>query len=104
MSEILEEYNDVSNDIKWVVSKELSDGSLRKIIEKGGAEKLGVYTTSISSQFLQHVYTKREHAKSYQTDQSLTLSKEHNKKVVLVQVDFSENYSCILQQEVQSYH
>lgn len=54
----------------------------------------------------EHVYIKREQSKSYQSDRSTTLEckTEADKEMALLQVDFSENYTCISQDEIQSYH
>lgn len=102
MEKLLEE-NGASCDVKWHVWKELPEG-LRKVVEEDSAEELVIYINSICNEFLKHSYTKREQANSYQIDRSKTASPHHDKKIALVQVDFSENYTCIAQQEIQSYH
>lgn len=104
MKQLLESECDVTTDVNWTVWKEFEDGRLRKVIEDGEVEDLIAYINSISTQFLGHVYTKREQAKSYQDDRNVTLSEAHQRNVALVQVDFAENYTCFAQEEVQSYH
>lgn len=81
-----------------------SDGRLSKVTLKDEVEDLVKYINSLR-QFLEHIYFKRDQAKSYQNDKSITRDlKIYVEGVALVQVDFAENYTCIAQREVQSYH
>lgn len=91
--------------VKWFVWTDVN-GALQKVIREETLEELVEYISSIEDKFKEHVYVKREQARSYQSDKTTTLEckEEADKKTALIQVDFSENYTCVAQDEVQSYH
>lgn len=101
--EKVEEEGCCDNDITWYQWKEI-DGCLTKIVKEGSVEDLLIYLSEISSQFFQHVYVKREQAASYKNQREEAASVNYNPSVAIVQLDFSENYTCIAQDEIQSYH
>lgn len=104
MAKLLEK-DGIPTNITWVCWKELNDGRLSKVTLKDEVEDLVKYINSLREQFLEHIYIKREQAKSYQNDKSITRDlKIYVEGVALVQVDFAENYTCIAQREVHSYH
>ncbi|KAJ4444344.1 hypothetical protein ANN_06136, partial [Periplaneta americana] len=87
-------------DVKWFVWKEC-EGRLLKVEEGGTLQDLIDYLVAIGPQFLQHCHIKREQSGTYQQQR---LEVESNYDISLLHVDFSENYTCISQDEIQSAH
>ena len=79
---------------------------LIKVIEDGTVKELSEYITNLIPQFLEHCYIKRNQSASYQKERvdAETNSEHYNPSHALIQVDFSENYTCISQDEIQSAH
>ena len=100
MKSVLQENCEDLVEASWLVWQEC-DGRLAKVQEEGYILELIEYICSIGPQFLQHCYIKREQAKSYQQEKTTVLS-QHD--LALIQVDFSENYTCMMQDEIQSAH
>lgn len=73
-----------------------------KIQEDGTVGELVEHITAILPQFLQHCYVKREQATSYNAQREKAGSESCEDHSALLQVDFSENYTCVAQDEVQS--
>lgn len=57
----------------------------------------------MSSNFVVHVWAKREQA-SYDKQRGGAALKSFEPKVALTQIVFSESYTCIAQDEIQSFH
>ncbi|XP_063230878.1 uncharacterized protein LOC134535630 [Bacillus rossius redtenbacheri] len=87
-----------SSDVNWFVWKEC-DGRLLKVQEDGQLQDLVDHILTIGPPFLEHCYLKRAQSKAYQTERAAVESTPH---VALIQVDFSENYTCTAQDEIQS--
>jgi len=84
--------------MKW----EEQNGRLVKNEVKGTVKNLYDYVVSMSQKFFRHCYIKRMQAKQYEEDKkNATLVTSHT---AVVQMDFSENYTCISQDEIQSAH
>ncbi|XP_072180506.1 uncharacterized protein [Diadema setosum] len=86
----------------WSQWESGDDGRMKKILEEGTVGELLHHAMTILPQFLKHCYVKREQAAVYN---------EHRKKApesdvhhAVLQVDFSENYTCQAQDEIQSAH
>ena len=92
---------DEASDVTWHVWKNDSDGRLAKVVEEGTTDELQHYICSILPQFMEHCYIKREQATAYKLERE-TIGDSENK--ALLQVDFSENYTCPYQDEIQSAH
>lgn len=75
-----------------------------KVESTGSYSDAHKYVADLVPKFLQHCYIKRQQATSYKELHSLVLSDDFPKDVALIQVDFSENYTCVHQDEVQSAH
>ena len=88
----------------WYVWKNDADNKLCKVLEEGTTNDLQQHILSILPQFLQHCHTKREQATSYNHQREAAVSDAHNTTHALIQVDFSENYTCVAQDEIQSAH
>ena len=88
----------------WHVWQMDDDSRMMKIEEEGTVEELVEYICAILPKFLEHCYVKREQAAAYQTQREKAASESHDAKTALLQVDFSENYTCVSQDEVQSAH
>ena len=61
------------------------------------------YICSLVPQFLEHTYIKRQQALEYQTCKERVTNNTEPEEA-LIQVDFSENYTCVNQDEIQSAH
>lgn len=88
----------------WYVWKSDQDNKLCKAVEEGTTEDLFNHISSLVPQFLRHCFIKRMQAEYYQKQREAITSEQSDSSVALLQVDFSENYTCIYQDEVQSAH
>ena len=86
---------------KWMQWQE-HGGRIAKLEMSGKVKDLYDHISSISTKFLHHYHIKRQQAKSYQSDKELASKKDS--KIVVLQMDFAENYSCSAQDEIQSAH
>ena len=96
---------DESITTTWLVWKYDSDGKLSKVIEEGTTKDLMDHICSMTPKFLEHCFIKRKQADSYNKERDAAGTKHaepHND--ALLQVDFSENYTCLFQDEIQSAH
>lgn len=87
-------------NVEWFVWQE-SNGRLLKVQEEGTIQDLVHHILNIGPTFLEHYFIKREQSKSYQADKELLIS---TPQAAMMQVDFSENYTCVAQDEIQSAH
>ena len=55
-------------------------------------------------QFPQHGYSKREQAVAYQQEWEAAVSDTHDTSQALIQVNFSEKYTCVAQDKIQGSH
>ena len=93
--------------VTWYVWRNDEANKLCKVLENGTTNdltNLQRYIISILPQFLQHCYTKREQATAYQQKREAAESDIHDTSHALIQVDFSENYTCVAQDKIQSAH
>lgn len=86
----------------WHVWKE--EGRFTRVQEEGSAADLAEYIISLLPYFLEHCFVKREQAKFYNEERLMATSSSFKPNVAVVQVDFSENFTCSAQDEVQSFH
>ncbi|CAB3977243.1 Hypothetical predicted protein [Paramuricea clavata] len=94
-----------NGDIKWYVWKTDSSNKLVKNVEEGTAEELYTHICSIIPQFMAHCFTKRMQAEAYNKEQKdAEADSESLSNAAFLQVDFSENYTCVSQDEIQSAH
>ena len=75
---------------------------LTKVIEDGTTAYLFEHVKTLLPQFLEHCFVKRAQSGQYQIENHI--AKPLNKAEALIQVDFSENCTCMFQDEVQSAH
>ena len=87
--------------VTWYVWKNDSGVRLSKVVEEGTTDDLRTYISSILPQFMEHCYSKREQAAAYKLEWEATEGSENK---ALLQVDFSENYTCQYQDEIQTTH
>ena len=75
------------------------------VIEEGSTDDLLNYIISITPQFVAHLYIKTEEKYYKQECEEVYQESAHyNPSKALLQDDFSENFTCIWQDEVQSAH
>lgn len=79
------------------------DGQIVKVVEDGMSDELFNYIEGLVPQFLEHSFVKRKQAQTYKEQRSDAENKPSIDKALL-QVDFSENYTCVAQNEIQSAH
>ena len=60
------------------------------------------YTETTVKSFLPHCFVKRKQEESYQSDKVEAQNPEST--IMMLQMDYAENYSCSAQDEVQSAH
>lgn len=101
LSECLQDCRD--KNVSWFVWED-SDGKLSKIIKSGTAFDLQQHIIGMSKEFFEHSYIKRHQANCYQQDRNAVLSTNYDPSVAMIQVDFAENFTCIAQDEIQSFH
>lgn len=63
-------------------------------------QQLVDYLLSIYAQFLKHSYITHEQSDNFNIDQKWVDSEEHFDEAVF-QLDFSENFKCVSQSEIQ---
>ena len=82
------------------------DGAkLCKVVEEGTTDDLVTNTSPLFSlSFLEHCFIKRQQAASYKRESIVIDSDHYDASKALLQVDFSENYTCVAQDEIQSAH
>ena len=85
----------------WYAWKKDESGKVCKVMEEGTTQELREYICLILPQFLEHCYIKRQQAAMYQEERKAA---ESHLTRALLQVDFSENYTCQHQDEIQSAH
>ncbi|KAG1682566.1 hypothetical protein GQR58_010849 [Nymphon striatum] len=90
-----------TTEVLWSVWKNAEDGRLSKIVEEGTTRDLVGYITSIIPKFMKHCYVKRMQAMSYNTERQQAAAASGQGEHSLIQIDFSENYTCISQDEIQ---
>ncbi|XP_071481354.1 uncharacterized protein [Diadema antillarum] len=90
-------------DAQWYVWKTAEDNRLMKAVEEGTTHDLADYICSLVPQFLEHTYIKRHQASEYQICKERATSNADPDEA-LIQIDFSENYTCVAQDEIQSAH
>ena len=88
----------------WYVWKNVENNRITKTVEDGTIEDLLEHMCSLIPKFLEHCYVKRKQADAYNKERDAALSETYNPETALLQVDFSENYTCVHQDEVQSAH
>lgn len=93
-----------NDDITWHVRKKGEDGRLMKAVEEGTVEDLLAHICDMIPQFLEHCYIKREQAAAYNKERDEAQSEDYDPEIAVIQVDFSENYTCVWQDEIQSAH
>ncbi|PIK39541.1 hypothetical protein BSL78_23620 [Apostichopus japonicus] len=74
------------------------------IMERSPYSGRPIPRTSLIPQFVQHCFIKRHQAASYNLEREKAGSTSFNPTEALIQIDFSENYTCVSQDEIQSAH
>ena len=92
-----------SGYVSWFAWENIDD-RLVKVVNEGPISDLVDYVRSLLPSFLDHRFIKREQAAAYNEERELAVSDEHDTEKALLQVDFSENYTCVSQDEIQSAH
>lgn len=92
------------NEITWYVWKNTENAHLSKVVEDGTISDLMKYICSILPRFLEHCFEKRSQAKIYRDQHKEVTNDSFSIKTGLLQIDFSENYKCVSQDEIQSAH
>lgn len=97
-SESIDSIHDV---VSWDVWQDDSKGKFTKVTREETVGELMNHLLSLSKPFFEHVYYKRNQAKTY-NEQRMQVSQDPH--AALMQIDFAENYSCIAQNECQSFY
>ena len=95
---------DISEEITWHMWKTVDSERLCKVVEEGTVNDLLTYICNLIPQFLEHCYVKRAQARTYREQHEAATSDTYPVNLALVQVDFSENFKCVSQDEIQSAH
>ena len=93
-----------SKTTTWYVWGKDADGKLCKMIKEGTTDDLFDHICLTLPAFLQHCYVKRNQANSYNKEREGVGRENFDNSLALLQVDFSENYTCMFQDEIQSAH
>ena len=94
---------DDNKPVTWYVWKQTESKQLTKVVEDGTTADLLEHVKILLAQFLEHCFVKRAQSEQYQIERN-PIAKPLNKVEALIQVDFSENYTCMFQDEVKSMH
>ena len=86
---------------KWFKWEDLN-GHTTKHQKSGTVFELYTYTKTVVDAFLPHCFIKRKQAEQYELDK--VQAQKENSNVVVLQMDYAENYKCRAQDEVQSAH
>ena len=89
---------DDAAEVAWYVWKNDSDERLSKVVEEGTTDDLRTYISSMLPTFMAHCYSKRVQPAAYKLERAAIEGSENK---ALLQVDFSENYTCQYQVEIQ---
>lgn len=95
----------LTRDVKWMVWKKNAETNrVQKQEEKGQLVDLIAHLTTIAPHFLRHSFVKRSQANIFNTfDHPRAISVAFQSEATL-QIDFAENFVCVMQDEVQSAH
>ena len=93
-----------SHTVVWYEWRKDKDGCLNKVEQEGLTDDLFQHICSMLPRFLEHCYVKRNQAESYNEERNMVGSHDFDPAFALIQVDFSENYTCTYQDEIQSAH
>ena len=86
---------------KWMKWQD-ANGRLAKLENTGRVQDLYNYICSMSKKFLVHGHIKRLQSKQYELDKELASLQDSD--IAVLQMDFAENYACLVQDEIQSAH
>ena len=98
------------NAATWYVGRNDETNKLCKVLDDWTTNNLQQYIISILPQFLQHGYSKREQAVAYQQELAYqqegeaAVSDTHGTSQALIEVDFSEKYTCVAKDNIQGAH
>ena len=87
--------------VKWFRWEDVN-GRIIKNELSGTVHELYKYTETTVKSFLPHCFVKRKQEESYQSDKAEAQNSEST--IMMLQMDYAENYSCSAQDEVQSAH
>ena len=102
-------YNEAFNEVHEVTWCEWENNDQNrpvKVLMEGTTDDLRDHIITMYLSFIMHAYTKREQSASYNAlrEGVEKSSTKYDHTRALLQVDFSENYTCIEQNEIQSGH
>lgn len=90
---------DTASEVTWHVWRNDSGERLLKVVDEGTTDDLRSYIASITPQFSEHCHTKQEQAAAYKQEREEI---ESSGDKALLQMNFSENFICQFQDEIQS--
>ena len=98
-------YQVPSTEVRYVynffVWKNDANDTLCKMVEEGTTDDLRGHICIILPQFMEHCFVKRQQALAYKHEREAI---DECADKALLQVYFSENYTCMYQDEIQSAH
>ena len=87
--------------VTWCVWKQTESERLTKVVEDGTIADLFEHVKTLLPQFFEHSFVKRKQSEQYQIERN-HIAEPLNTAKALIQVNFSKNYICKFQNEVQS--
>jgi len=97
---VLEEHCEAT----WFLWKNDEEGRITKAVQDGSNRELAEYISSLIPQFAEHCFVKRQQAAAFNLERETAISERYVPNKALVQIDFSENYTCVSQDEIQAAH
>ena len=99
---IADNIENTSDNIKWFQWSKNETGYLEKQSNTSTIEEAIRKLVNNMPKFLWHVFIKRQQSKAYEEDKEK--AKKTESQIAVVQMDFSENYTCVYQDECASAH
>ena len=96
-----DDHNLKEKHVKWFRWEDVNDRIIKNELS-GTVHELYKYTETTVKSFLPHCFVKRKQEESYQSDKVEAQNPEST--IMMLQMDYAENYSCSAQDEVQSAH
>jgi len=96
--------DEISAQASWFIWKNDDEGRLIKSVEEGSSDELLEYICTLIPQFVEHCFVKRRQATAFNAEREASVSKGYNPENAVIQIDFSENYTCESQDEIQTAH
>lgn len=95
----------LASDVKYPMwKKNAASNRVEKRVEDGKLVELLTHISGMSPHFLSHSYVKRSQSDTFNKYDRPRASNDEYAVEGLLQIDFAENFVCVLQSEVQAAH